>query len=438
MKKLFNYIVSKVDDAELYKREESIVSINIKKGKVQAVDGKDVLGLALRINKDGKTGSAVSTSIEDLSIVDRAIISSEYQGDKTTVFKYDSAEEVACYSQELHHLSEQILIEEGFRIQNEIKKLDPSIVFTISMEKKYQEISIMNTAGLNDSYQKTLYDLSVMTMSNDGFRLVGHSDSKTSFFRLSDDVLESLVKKHQIAQKTVKIKSQKMPVIFGGNAMGGLLTRLLAGVNGEFIAKGVSPLQDKLGQKITSDLLTVIDDGTYAQGCNAFKFDDEGTPAQRTPVIEKGVLKNFLVSRSVEEQLNARATGNARKKTMFTNDIENLPAVDSSNFMVEAGIEDAKIIESVDYGIYVESLMGIHTGNIPAGEYSLNVGGGYLIENGQLTAKIVDVMVSGNIYEDFMKIEAVGSQMEKMQIIFYPMGYSPMVKFNDINVVGSK
>lgn len=438
MKQLFNYIISKVDDAELFVKSEEIVSIAIKQGKVQAVDGKDVLGVALRMNKDGKTGSAVSTSLEDLSIVDRAIISSEYQGDKTTTFKFEESEEVNCYSKDLYEMSVEKLIEEGFRIHDKIKSIDPSIIFNISIEKSFEQVKMMNTAGLNDDYRKTLYTISVMTMSEGGFRQVGITNSETSFFNVTDDALINLVKKHNISNTKVKIKSGKMPVIYGGNAFGGLLTRLLAGVNGELIAKGISPLHNKLETKIASDIFTVYDDGTYGIGCNAYKFDDEGTPAQKTVVIEKGILKNFLVSRSVEDQLKARATGNARKKAMFTKDIENMPAVDSSNFLVEPVSPDDEIIGRVDYGIYVDSLMGIHTGNIPAGEYSLNVGTGYLIENGKLTAKIVDVMVSGNIYEDFLKIDAVGTSRELMQIIFYPMGYSPMVKINDVNVVGSK
>lgn len=438
MKKLFDYIITKVDEAELYLKSESIISINIKQDKVQAVDGKNVLGIALRMNKDGKTGSAVSTSLDDLSIVERAIISSQYQGDKTTTFKYEKADDIPCFNQDLHNMSEQKMIDEGFRVLNKIKTMDSSIVCTLSLEKKTEKVAIMNTEGLNDSYDKTLYSISVTTMSDDGFRLVNISDSKTSFFEISDEDLESLVMKHNISKTSVKIKTGKMPVVFSGNAMGGLLTRLLAGVNGEFIAKGVSPLHDKIDSKIASEALSIYDDATYADGCNAYKFDDEGTPGQKTTIIEKGILKNFLVSRSVEEKLNRKATGNARKKTLFTKDIENLPAVDSSNFLVESGIDDQSILDSVDYGIYVESLMGIHTGNIPAGEYSLNVGSGYLIEKGKLSAKIVDVMVAGNIYEDFLKIESVGSKKEKMQIIFYPMGYSPMVKFNDISVVGSK
>ncbi len=124
---------------------------------------------------------------------------------------------------------------------------------------------------------------------------------------------------------------------------------------------------------------------------------------------------------------------------MFSKEIEDKPAIDSSNFMITPGeFADEEIIKSIEYGILVDTVMGTHTGNIPAGEYALNVSIGYLIEKGEIVGKILDTMVSGNIYEDLFKIESVGKNLELMHVVFYPMGYAPMVKFNDINVVGSK
>jgi PmbA protein len=161
-------------------------------------------------------------------------------------------------------------------------------------------------------------------------------------------------------------------------------------------------------------------------------------PTKSTSIIENGVLKSFLNSVATVEKVEGPVTGNSQKKTMFSNEIEDQPAIDSTNFMVHPGeMTDEEIIGSVDYGIYVDSVMGTHTGNIPAGEYSLNVGVGYLIKEGKLVGKVVDSMVSGNIYEDLFKVKAIGQKQELMNVVFYPMGYSPMVKFDDINVVGT-
>ncbi len=307
------------------------------------------------------------------------------------------------------------------------------------MVRTISEISILNTAGLDDSYNKSQLTVSITTMSEAGFVQAAITESYSKFFEITDELLMDLIHKHQISANIFEVKTVRMPVVFSGRAMGSLMTRLLAGVNGEFIAKGVSPLSNKMGNKVASDILSVTDEGRLSHGFQTMKFDDEGIPTQRTKIIENGVLKNFLVSVSTEEKLDYPATGNAQKKTMFSKEIEDQPAIDSTNFMIEPGVtSDDEIIKGIDYGIYVDSVMGTHTGNIPAGEYALNVGIGYMIKDGKLVGKVVDSMVSGNIYEDLFKVEAVGKKLELMNVVFYPMGYSPMVKFSDINVIGSK
>lgn len=438
MKKIFDKICSQVDDAELFYKEDDILSIDIKQGVIKAVDGKNVVGLSLRMNKDSKSGTAVSTSLEDDSIVDRAIISSKYQSGDVLKFKNIQAEPVACFDEILVNKSPEALIEYGQALNDKIKSFDDKITFNIGVVRTISDVHIMNTAGLEDSYKLSQLTVSITTMSEAGFVQTSIEQSYTKFFDISDDQIKALLYKHKLGDKSFEVKTQRMPVVFSGRAMGGLMTRLLAGINGEYIVKGVSPLSHKINTKIASDILTITDEGRHSHGFKTMKFDDEGIPAQRTKIIEQGVLKNFLVSVATEDKLKLSSTGNAQKKTMFSKEIEDKPSIDSTNFMIAPGqTSDDDIIKNIKYGIYVDSVMGTHTGNIPAGEYALNVGG-YLIEEGQLVGKVVDSMVSGNVYEDLLKIEAIGKSLELMHVVFYPMGYSPMVKFDDINVIGSK
>ncbi|MCH4887996.1 TldD/PmbA family protein [Acidaminobacter sp. JC074] len=438
MKNLFDYIKTQVDDAELYKKADEIISIEIKQGHIKAVDGKDVVGYSLRMNKDGKGGTAVSSSEDDTSIVDRAITSSKYRTGKPFKFLHEEAGNVQCYDSKLAEMTAKELIAIAKSINDRLNKFG-DITSQISLERTISHVEMMNTVGLSDAYKKTHLKVAIATMSESGFVQNAYTSAFSSYFEISDKQLEDIVNKHMISNKTHQVETKRMPVVFSGKAMGALMTRLLAGVNGEFISKGVSPLEDKKNQVIASDILNISDEGNLPQGFATIKFDDEGTPTSKTTIIEKGVLKNFLNSVSSSEKLEGKVTGNAQKKTMFSKEIENQPLLDSTNFMVHPGkTSDADIIKDIDYGIYVDGVMGTHTGNIPAGEYSLNVSIGYLIEKGKLTGKVVDAMVSGNIYEDLFKIKAVGQKLELMNVVFYPMGYSPMVRFDEINVVGTK
>lgn len=439
MSKLFDFIASKVDDAELYTKKDDILMIEVKQGKISAVDGKNVLGLSLRMNKDGKPGTAVSSDFEDKTIVERAITSSQYKSGSCYKFKNVKSTIENCFDQTLYDMSSEALIKEAESLAHRLKAINEAITFMISFERSISHVTIENTEGLEDAYKKTSLKVSIASMSESGFVQGMYTEAYAKYFTVSDEKLNEIVHRHLISNNVVKVPTKHMPVVFSGRAMGALMTRLLAGVNGEFVAKGVSPLEDKIGKLVTSPILNIYDDGLLDAGYGTLKFDDEGTPAHRTSIIEEGVLKQFLSSVSTEDKLGVKATGNALKKTMFSKEIEDQPAIDSTNFLVSPGESlDTDIIKSIDYGIYVDSVMGTHTGNIPAGEYALNVSIGYLIENGKLVGKIADTMVSGNIYEDLMKVKAVGKHLELMNVVFYPMGYSPMVLFEDINVVGSQ
>ncbi|WP_026478508.1 TldD/PmbA family protein [Alkaliphilus transvaalensis] len=439
MRNLFENIVERCDEAELYKVENYSTGLSILNGGIQSVKGSKTLGLALRINKDGRYGSAVATSLDDESIIERAILSSQYQKEETLKFKNLPVEDVKCYDEKLASMSAEELTTEGLRILDLFKSIDESIIPDVQINRSVQEIHIINTSGFDHSYNRTQYEVRVMTKSKEGFMEVNSSIFSANFRAFTKEEVAAIIKKHKISQNRVNVPTGKMPVVFSGNAMGSLMTRLLSGVNAGNVIKKVSPLENKIGERIASEVITIKDHGKLENGFASCPFDDEGIPTNETVLVEKGILKNYLVSVSGEEKLNMKATGNAFKRTMFSNDIEDQPAIDSSNFLIEGTnqLADDELIKNIKKGIYIDSVMGTHTGNIPAGEYSLNIGCGYLIEDGKLVGKVMDTMVSGNIYEDLMKIEAVGTKLEPMGVIFYTMGYSPAILFNGLSVVGS-
>lgn len=439
MKKLFEKVVGKCDGAELYKKEEYITDIAILNGDIHSVNGNKTVGISLRINKDGRNGSAVATSLDDETIIDRAILSSKYQNEETITFKNLQASEVKCFDEKVKDLTVEDIKKEVQRILEIFKKYDENLIPEILIKRKVQNIHIINSSGFDNNYDKTEYEVIFGVKSKEGFLNGYYTMISADFKEISEQEIKEIVYKHKVSQNRVKVKTEKMPVVFSGSAMAAFMTRLLAGVNGGNVVKGVSPLEGKIGEKILPDDITIRDNGRMDFGKGTCPFDDEGCPTNDTVLVQNGILKNYLVSPSMEEKLDMKSTGNSFKRTMFTYDIEDQPAIDSTNFIIEGNnIPDEELIKDIKKGIYVDFVMGTHTGNIPAGEYSLNVACGYLIEDGKLTGKIMDVMVAGNIYEDLMKIEAIGTKLEAMRVVFYTMGYSPAVRFSELSVVGSE
>src|SRR6185437_683478 len=113
--------------------------------------------------------------------------------------------------------------------------------------------------------------------------------------------------------KAVKVETQKVPVVFEPRTARGLLDHIFEAVHGMSVYRHESFLAGKLGEKVASENLTVIDDGTIPGLFGSSPFDDEGVPTRRTPIIERGVLKNYLLNTYTARKLNMKTTGNASR-----------------------------------------------------------------------------------------------------------------------------
>ena len=202
-----------------------------------------------------------------------------------------------------------------------------------------------------------------------------------------------------------KISTCRVPVIFDPETARSLLSHIFEAVRGDAIYRSASFLAGKLGQKIANSKVTVLDDGLRPGGFGSRPFDDEGIPSGITPVIEEGILRNYLLNSYTARKLNLRTTGNASRG------VAGPPGVGPKNFYLVAGLDDpAKILESVKSGLYVTDLIGFGV-NVVNGDYSRGASGLW-IENGELTYPVEEVTIAGNLAEMLNQIQMVGSDLE--------------------------
>ena len=200
----------------------------------------------------------------------------------------------------------------------------------------------------------------------------------------------------------------KFPVIFHPTITG-LLTHEAIGHNAEadHILNGTSIIEGKLGEKIGSELVTIIDDSTIPGKWGSFSYDSEGTPGARRVLIEKGVLRGYMHSLETAARLGMAPNGSARAQGYH-----NRPVVRMSNTFVERGestFED--LLRGVDQGVY---LKGGEYGYVfcERGQYTCHAGEAYMIRNGQLAEHLRDVSVAGMTLETLMNIDAVANDFE--------------------------
>lgn len=202
-----------------------------------------------------------------------------------------------------------------------------------------------------------------------------------------------------------KVSTRRVPVVFDPETARSILGHVFEAIRGDAIYRSASFLTGKLNQRVASEKVTILDDGLRPGGFGSRPFDDEGIPSSITPVVENGVLRNYLLNCYTARKLNLRTTGNAVRG------VSGPPVVGPKNFYVAAGAhKPQEILRSVKDGFYVTELIGFGV-NIVTGDYSRGAAGMW-IENGELAFPVEEVTIAGNLTDMLNHVEMLGSDLE--------------------------
>jgi PmbA protein len=202
-----------------------------------------------------------------------------------------------------------------------------------------------------------------------------------------------------------KVETQKVPVVFEPRTARTLLDNIFDAVHGGAIYRNESFLAGKLGERVASEKLTVIDDGTVPGLFGTSPFDDEGVPTRRTVVIENGVLRSYLLNTYTARKLGLRTTGNASRG------LAGNAGVGNGNLYIERGsAPPEQLIAGIRDGFYVTELMGFGV-NIVTGDYSRGAAGLW-IRNGELAFPVSEVTIAGTLQQMLLNLEGVGADLE--------------------------
>jgi len=196
----------------------------------------------------------------------------------------------------------------------------------------------------------------------------------------------------------------KMPVVMASEA-GGTMVHEACGhsLEADFIQKGTSVFTHKIGQQVASPLITVIDDATIPGNFGSFRFDDEGTPSQRTILIENGVLKGYMSDRYYSRLLGSISSGNGRRENFRTKPVPRM-----TNTYIQAGETNPdEIIASIKNGILVKKMGGGEV-NVTNGDFVFEVTEAYLIVDGKIKNPVRGAMLIGNGPKVLQQIDMVG------------------------------
>jgi PmbA protein len=221
-----------------------------------------------------------------------------------------------------------------------------------------------------------------------------------------------------------RVTTQRVPIVFAPEIARSLIGNIFEAANGDSIYRGASFWTNQLGQQVASANVTVIDDGTLPGLFGTAPFDGEGLPTRRTVIVEKGVLKNYLLNTYTGRKLNMQSTGNASRGLAGT------PGIGAGNLFLEKGtVTSQQLLADVKSGFYVTELMGFGV-NMVTGDYSRGAAGLW-IENGELTFAVEEVTIAGNLKEMLNNITAIADDLE-----FRGAVASPTLRIDGMTIAG--
>ncbi len=230
-----------------------------------------------------------------------------------------------------------------------------------------------------------------------------------------------------------------MPVVID-NGFGGVIFHEACGhsLEASSVAYGVSQFAGKLGQQIANEKVSAVDDGTIPNAWGSINFDDEGTPSHRNVLIEKGILKGYMIDKYGGRRMGMAPTGNARRQNYSFVTTSRM----TNTFILDGEDKNEDIIASVEYGLYAKD-MGGGSVNPATGGFNFAVKEGYLIRNGKICEPVRGASLVGTGSEILMKIDMVGQNLRRAQGMCGSSSGSiptdvgqPMIRVSSITVGG--
>ncbi len=206
----------------------------------------------------------------------------------------------------------------------------------------------------------------------------------------------------------VEAPAGEMDVVLGSGWPGVLLHEAFGhGLEGDFNRKGTSTFHDLMGQKVASDLCTIVDDGTVKDARGSLAIDDEGTPTQRTVLVEKGVLKNYMQDKHNASLMGVKSTGNGRRES-YAHLV--MPRM-TNTYLLPGEHSPEEIIGSVKNGLYAKNFSGGAV-DITSGKFVFVANEAFLIQNGKITHPVKGATLIGDGPSALLKVSMLGNDLK--------------------------
>jgi len=407
-------------DAECTVSEGDEFSASVRLRELETLKEAGSRAAGLRILQGRHTGSAYTSDLSAdglrhmvRSAMELAEITSEdpHAGLPDPSDLGSVAGDLGLYCNDVEHLETELKIDTARRAEDAALRTDARITNSegASFDTHLGSRAFANSRGFAGQYRSSYCSLSVVPVAREGESMERDYWFSTArgFAGLEkpEDIGRIAAGRALRRLGAVKVETRKVPVVFEPRTARAVVDHIFDAVHGGAVYRNESFLAGKLGERIASENLTVIDDGTIPGLFGTSPFDDEGVPTRRTVVIEEGVLRSYLLNTYTARKLGLKTTGNASRG------LAGNAGVGNGNLYIEKGAATPEqLIAGIRDGFYVTELMGFGA-NIVTGDYSRGAAGLW-IRNGELAFPVSEVTIAGTLQQMLLNLEAVGTDFE--------------------------
>jgi len=412
------------DAAQAIMHAQETSAVDFENDKLKSAESSQRTSIKLKVIKNGKVGVSSTTDPNDVDgVVSRALEAAEFGSEAH--FEMPEAGEltpVKIYDPALLPLQKPEMINLGEQMMGMIKAYNSDILAGANINRTITKIEFANSKGASYDEEHTNFHVGTGGQWTRGTDILfaDHGVGQKKRELDTEDIAVRAIEYFRMAEEIVPIESGEVPVIFTPNGFRAVLLSLGLALDGKNVSQGASPLQDKLGEIIATPNFSLVDDPFVEFGSKTSAFDDEGTPRKVTPLVENGVLKNFIYDLDTAGRMDTHPTGHGSSRNL-------------TNLMVSPGDQPfEEMISGIQEGLLVHDYLGLGQGNPINGEFSVNLFLGYKIENGKVTGRVKDVMLAGNAFATLQNITAISKEREWVSSQF--AGLFPYVQVSKLNI----
>ncbi|MDS1030072.1 TldD/PmbA family protein [Bacillota bacterium LX-D] len=423
--------------SEAYLETAKELNVEVSYQQVEAMKFADSQGLGMRVIINDKVGFAYNSDLSEeamVATVKQAIANAEKNHiDEFNVLPKPSSSypKLSLLDSSIHETSIEEKIYLAKSIEKEAMAFDPrvKIIENCTYQDAVYSIALANSNGITNSYEGAYCGAYAYLVAEE------NGDSQTGFsldYSLSFKKLDPAKIGRKAAFRAVnmlgakEIRTQKSTVVLDPYVATNFLGIIAPSLSAEAVQKDKSIFAGKKGKKVSSDVITIVDDGTMEGAILSAPFDGEGIATSETVLIKDGILQNYLYNSYAACKEGVESTGNGIRSSF-----KSTPEIGTTNFFIKPGQKTKEqLIEEIPKGLYVTEVMGMHTANLISGDFSVGAAG-ILIENGKLTTPVRGVAIAGNVFTLLENIDSIANDLT-----FFVGSGSPTIRIANMTISG--